>query len=100
MACHLEARQQGKCNSLAIFVYNRQGKNGEYHIVFELLCNTDGCPFSVEMFCGNITNPSTSMRRSLGSSNNWVLTMWRWWATGSMKDDFARVGTTKHQSFL
>ena len=44
---------------LARFGYNRDGKSGKLQIVFGLLCSTEGCPVAVEVFEGNVGDPST-----------------------------------------
>ena len=38
---------------------NRDGKSGKLQIVFGLLCSTEGCPVAVEVFEGNVSDPST-----------------------------------------
>ncbi len=47
-----------KC-PLTHFVHNRDGKKGKMHIVVGLLCSSDGCPVSVELFEGNTADPKT-----------------------------------------
>jgi hypothetical protein len=50
---------EGRTCSLARFGYNRDGKKGKLQIVFGLLCTAEGCPVAVEVFEGNIGDPST-----------------------------------------
>lgn len=50
---------EGRTCSLAKFGYNRDGKKGKLQIVFGLLCTADGCPVAVEVFEGNVGDPST-----------------------------------------
>ena len=39
--------------------YNRDGKRHKLQIVFGLLCTAQGCPVAVEVFEGNVGDPST-----------------------------------------
>src|SRR6516164_5017505 len=50
---------EGRTCELARFGYNRDGKAGKLQIVFGLLCTAEGCPVAVEVFEGNIGDPST-----------------------------------------
>jgi hypothetical protein len=50
---------EGRTCSLAKFGYNRDGKRGKLQIVFGLLCTADGCPVAVEVFEGNVGDPTT-----------------------------------------
>ena len=50
---------EGKCNELADFGYNRDGKKGKQQIVIGLLCNEQGIPISVEVFKGNTNDCKT-----------------------------------------
>ncbi len=50
---------EGRTCPLAKFGYNRDGKKGKLQIVFGLLCTAEGCPVAVEVFEGNIGDPST-----------------------------------------
>ena len=50
---------EGTCNELAAFGYNRDGKKGKRQIVIGLLCDEVGRPLSIEVFTGNIQDPST-----------------------------------------
>jgi transposase len=49
----------GRCGGLVNFGYNRDGKRGFPQIVYGLLCNSEGCPVSVEVFEGNTADPVT-----------------------------------------
>ena len=50
---------RGAPRELARFGYNRDGKAGKLQIVFGLLCTAEGCPVAVEVFEGNVGDPST-----------------------------------------
>jgi hypothetical protein len=50
---------EGRSCELAKFGYNRDGKAGKLQIVFGLLCTAEGCPIAVEVFEGNVGDPST-----------------------------------------
>jgi hypothetical protein len=50
---------EGRSCELAKFGYNRDGKIGKLQIVFGLLCTAEGCPVAIEVFEGNIGDPST-----------------------------------------
>src|SRR5215472_18393631 len=50
---------EGRTCELAQLGYNRDGKAGKLQIVFGLLCTAEGCPVAVEVFAGNIGDPST-----------------------------------------
>jgi Transposase DDE domain len=50
---------EGRACELARFGYNRDGKAGKLQIVFGLMCTAEGCPVAVEVFEGNIGDPST-----------------------------------------
>src|ERR1700674_5260729 len=50
---------EGRTCPLARFGYNRDGKSGKLQIVFGLLCTAEGCPVAVEVFEGNVGDPST-----------------------------------------
>ena len=54
---------EGRTCPLAKFGYNRDGKSGKLQIVFGLLCTTEGCPVAVEVFEGNVGDPSTLARQ-------------------------------------
>src|SRR5215470_8194091 len=44
---------------LSQFDYDRDRKSGKQQIVFGLLCTPEGCPVTVEVFEGNVGDPST-----------------------------------------
>jgi transposase len=50
---------EGRTCPLAQLGYNRDGKRGKPQIVFGLLCTPQGCPVAVEVFEGNVGDPST-----------------------------------------
>ena len=50
---------EGRSCELAQFGHNRDGKHGKLQIVFGLLCSQDGCPVAIEVFEGNVGDPST-----------------------------------------
>jgi transposase len=50
---------EGRTCPLARFGFNRDGKRGKRQIVFGLLCTREGCPVAVEVFEGNVGDPST-----------------------------------------
>jgi Transposase DDE domain len=50
---------EGRTCPLAKLGYDRDGKRGKLQIVFGLLCTTEGCPVAVEVFEGNVGDPST-----------------------------------------
>jgi hypothetical protein len=50
---------EGKCNELAAFGYNRDGKKGKRQVVIGLLCDGAGRPLSIEVFAGNIQDAAT-----------------------------------------
>ena len=39
--------------------YSHDGRRGKAQIVFGLLCNREGCPVAVEVFCGNTADRGT-----------------------------------------
>jgi hypothetical protein len=49
---------EGRTCPLAQFGHDRDGK-GKLQIVFGLLCTAEGCPVAVEVFEGNVGDPST-----------------------------------------
>src|SRR6201997_2897712 len=49
----------GRCGPLAKRGYSRDGKKGTLQIVYGLLCAPDGCPVAIEVFEGNVGDPST-----------------------------------------
>jgi len=50
---------EGRTCELAKFGHSRDGKSGKLQIIFGLLCTPDGCPVAVEVFDGNVGDPST-----------------------------------------
>jgi transposase len=50
---------EGRCCPLAKRGYSRDGKKGTLQIVYGLLCAPDGCPVAIEVFDGNIGDPTT-----------------------------------------
>ena len=50
---------EGRTCPLAKRGYNRDGKRHKLQIVFGLMCTARGCPVAVEVFEGNVGDPST-----------------------------------------
>jgi hypothetical protein len=50
---------EGRRCELARFGYSRDGRRDKPQIVFGLLCAADGCPVAVEVFEGNVADPTT-----------------------------------------
>jgi hypothetical protein len=50
---------EGRCCELARFGYSRDGRRDKLQIVFGLLCTAEGCPVAVEVFEGDMADPST-----------------------------------------
>jgi hypothetical protein len=50
---------EGRTCPLGQYGYNRDGKKGKLQIVFGLLCDRQGCPVAIEVFEGNVGDPST-----------------------------------------
>ena len=50
---------EGRTCPLAKLGYGRDGKRHKLQIVFGLLCTAEGCPVAVEVFEGNVGDPST-----------------------------------------
>jgi hypothetical protein len=50
---------EGRCCPLARHGYSRDSRGDKLQIVFGLLCSRDGCPIAVEVFAGNVGDPST-----------------------------------------
>jgi hypothetical protein len=48
----------GRCCELAAYGYSRDGKRDDPQIVFGLICNAKGCPISVQVFKGNMSDPA------------------------------------------
>ena len=49
---------EGRTCPLAKLGYSRDGKRHKLQIVFGLLCTAEGCPVAVEVFEGNVGDPS------------------------------------------
>ncbi|MGH9339926.1 MAG: IS1634 family transposase [Acidobacteriota bacterium] len=49
----------GSRPDLVQYGYSRDGRRRFPQIVYGLLCNTEGCPVSVDVFAGNTADPST-----------------------------------------
>jgi hypothetical protein len=54
---------EGRTCPLARLGYSRDGKRGKLQIVFGLLCTAEGCPVAVEVFEGNLGDPSTLQKQ-------------------------------------
>jgi hypothetical protein len=50
---------EGRCCELAQFGYSRDKRGDRPQIVYGVLCAPDGCPVAVEVFEGNVGDPST-----------------------------------------
>lgn len=50
---------EGRTCPLAKLGYSRDGRRHKLQIVFGLLCTAEGCPIAVEVFEGNVGDPST-----------------------------------------
>jgi Transposase DDE domain len=50
---------EGRHCELARFGYSRDGRRDKPQIVFGLLCAADGCPVAVEVFAGDVGDPTT-----------------------------------------
>jgi Transposase DDE domain len=50
---------EGRTCPLAKLGYGRDGKRGKLQIVIGLLCTAEGCPVAIEVFEGNVGDPST-----------------------------------------
>jgi hypothetical protein len=50
---------EGRCCPLARHGYSRDGRSDRPQIVFGVLCTQEGCPIAVEVFAGNVGDPST-----------------------------------------
>ena len=50
---------EGRHCELARFGYSRDGRRDKAQIVFGLLCAADGCPVAVEVFAGDVGDPTT-----------------------------------------
>ncbi len=54
---------EGRTCPLARLGYSRDGKRGKLQIVFGLLCTAEGYPVAVEVFEGNVGDPSTVQKQ-------------------------------------
>jgi transposase len=54
---------EGQKNELSEYGYNRDGKKGKKQIVIGLLTDIEGEPLSIEVFRGNITDPTTCSKQ-------------------------------------
>ncbi len=50
---------EGRCCELAKHGHSRDSKPNKLQIVYGLLCAADGCPVAIEVFEGNIADPTT-----------------------------------------
>ncbi|HEX2478965.1 MAG TPA: IS1634 family transposase [Geminicoccaceae bacterium] len=50
---------EGRCCALARFGYSRDGRRDKAQIVIGLICAADGCPVAIEVFDGDVGDPST-----------------------------------------
>jgi transposase len=50
---------EGRTCPLAKLGYSRDGKRHKLQIVFGLMCTAEGCPVAIEVFEGNVGDPST-----------------------------------------
>jgi len=50
---------EGRCCPLARFGYSRDGRRDKAQIVIGLMCAADGCPVAIEVFDGDVGDPST-----------------------------------------
>jgi Transposase DDE domain len=50
---------EGRCCALARFGYSRDGRRDKAQIVIGLICAADGCPVAIEVFDGDIGDPTT-----------------------------------------
>jgi hypothetical protein len=50
---------EGRTCPLARLGFSRDGKRGKLQIVLGLLCTLEGCPVAVEVFAGNVGDPTT-----------------------------------------
>jgi transposase len=54
---------EGRCCPLARIGYSRDGKKNHLQITVGLMCDRQGCPVSVEVFEGNVGDPTTFRRQ-------------------------------------
>jgi len=50
---------EGRTCPLAKIGHSRDGRKGTLQILFGLICNAEGCPVAVEVFEGNVGDPTT-----------------------------------------
>jgi hypothetical protein len=50
---------EGRCCALARFGYSRDGRRDKLQIVIGLICAADGCPVAIEVFDGDVGDPTT-----------------------------------------
>ena len=50
---------EGRCCPLARFGYSRDGRRDKRQIVIGLICAADGCPIAIEVFDGDVGDPTT-----------------------------------------
>jgi hypothetical protein len=50
---------EGRCCALARFGYSRDGRRDKAQIVIGLICAGDGCPVAIEVFDGDVGDPTT-----------------------------------------
>src|SRR5579862_2140674 len=69
---------EGRTCPLAKFGYDRDGKSDKLQIVFGLLCSTEGCPVAVEVFEGNVGDPSTLANQIAKLKERFGSNAWCW----------------------
>lgn len=50
---------EGRCCALARFGYSRDGRRDKAQIVIGLICAADGCPVAIQVFDGDVGDPTT-----------------------------------------
>jgi hypothetical protein len=50
---------EGRCCALARFGYSRDGRRDKAQIVIGLMCAADGCPIAIQVFDGDVGDPTT-----------------------------------------
>jgi hypothetical protein len=50
---------EGRCCALARFGYSRDGRRDKAQIVIGLICAADGCPIAIQVFEGDVGDPTT-----------------------------------------
>ena len=73
---------EGRCCPLARRGHSRDKKRGKLQIVFGLLCDPKGRPVAVEVFEGNVGDPSTLASQIEKIRARFGVKRWCWWATG------------------